>query len=240
MIIERMTTVQFAEGLNKTRTVILPLGAIEEHGPHLPMNTDIFHACKIAERAAQRVPVFVAPPIPFGVCRSTAAFPGTIGIHSATLISIVGDVASALYGHGLRNFIFYSGHAGMNHSAALLDVADELMEVFEDINCAVITDLDLCDREFFELMETKEDSHAGEFETSIIMALAPDLVGKLPPPDFPAFPRPFLVRDTKAHWKSGVWGDPTKASIEKGNRMVEILVRNLVLLVEKVNKQEKN
>jgi creatinine amidohydrolase len=239
MIIEHMTTVAFAEGLKKTRTVIIPVGSIEEHGPHLPMHTDIFHACEIAKRAAGLVPVFVAPPIGFGVCRSTADFPGTIGVRSTTLISLVGDVIRALYGHGMRNFILYSGHAGMNHVAALLEAADELMAAHDDVACAVITDIDLCDEEFFGLLQTKGDSHAGEIETSLIMALAPDLVGELPPADRPTFSRPLLARDTKQHWKSGVWGDPTKASEEKGTQMVEILVRNLVKLVERVNNREK-
>jgi creatinine amidohydrolase len=71
------------------------------------------------------------------------------------------------------------------------------------------------------------------------MALAPGLVGKLPPADRPAFPRPRLVRDTKAYWKSGVWGDPTKASREKGEKMVDILTRNLTKIAESMNKREK-
>ncbi len=235
MIIESMTTEAFAEGLKKSRTVIVPLGSIEEHGPHLPMHTDIFHAYEIAKRTARLIPCFVAPPINFGVCRSTASFPGTIGIRSSTLTALVGDVIDALHSHGMKNFILYSGHAGMNHMAALLEAADELMGLYEDISCAVITDLDLCDKEFFEILQTKGDSHAGEFETSLIMALAPDLVGELPAADWPAFPRPVLVRDTREHWKSGVWGDPTKASREKGDRMVGILVGNLAKLVERLH-----
>ena len=239
MIIERMTTEAFADGLKKTRTVIVPLGSIEEHGPHLPMHTDIFHAYEIAKRAADLVPVFVAPPICFGVCRSTADFPGTIGIQPGTLISLVGDVSRALYRHGMRNFIFYSGHAGANHMAALFWAADDLVGTYGDVACAVITDLDLCDTEFFELLETRGDSHAGELETSLIMALAPDLVGELPGADWPSFPRPFVVRDTKEYWKSGVWGDPTKASREKGEKMVAILIRNMTRLIKRADNEEK-
>jgi creatinine amidohydrolase len=239
MIIEEMTTNAFSEGLKKTKTVILPLGSIEQHGPHLPMHTDIFHACEIARRASGMVPVFVAPPVNFGVCRSTADFPGTIGIRSGTLMSLVIDIVESLYRHGMRQFILYSGHAGANHMAALLDAADELMPAYEDTDFAVINDLDLCDSELFKLLEAGNDSHAGEFETSLIMALAPSLVGKLPPADRPLFPRPHLVRDTRLYWKSGVWGDPTKASMEKGEQMVAILSQNLAKLAENMNKREK-
>ncbi len=235
MIIEQMTTLAFSEGLKKTKTVIVPLGSIEEHGPHLPMHTDIFHAYEIARRASQIVPVFVAPPISFGVCRSTSDFPGTIGIRSSTLVSLVIDVVGSLYRHGMKRFILYSGHAGANHMAALLSAADELMLAHEDTDFAVISDLDLCDSDFFSLLETKDDSHAGEVETSLIMALAPDLVGELPPADRPVFPRPLLVRDTRHYWKSGVWGDPSKASREKGEQMVGILSQNLAKLAESMN-----
>jgi len=240
MMIEEMTTLGFSEGIKKTKTVIVPLGSIEQHGPHLPMHTDIFHAYEIARRASAMVPVFVAPPLNFGVCRSTADFPGTIGIRSGTLISLVADVVESLYRHGMRRFILYSGHAGANHMAALLDAADELMCAYDDTDFAVINDLDLCDQELFGLLEAANDSHAGEFETSLIMALAPDLVGKLPPADRPVFPRPHLVRDTRAYWKSGVWGDPTKASSKKGEQMVTILSRNLAKLAENLNNREKN
>lgn len=236
MIIERMTTVEFEKGLERTRTVIVPIGSIEEHGPHLPMNTDIFHAYEIAKMASDIVPVFVSPPIQFGVCRSTATFPGTIGIRPTTLISLIDDVTSSLYRHGLRNFILYSGHAGMNHVAAMIDAADSLMERYEDINFMVITDLELTDRDFFELVETASDSHAGEIETSLIMSLAPDLVGELPGADFPKFPKPLLVRDTRDFWETGVWGDPGKASKVKGEKMVKILSKNLAGLVEKISK----
>lgn len=235
MIIEQMTTCAFSAGLARTRTVIIPLGSIEQHGPHLPMHTDIFHAYEIARRASDIVPIFVAPPINFGVCRSTADFPGTIGIRSTTLVSLVIDVAESLYRHGMKRFILYSGHAGANHMAALLSAADDLILAHEDTDFAVISDLDLCDSRFFTLLETKDDSHAGEVETSLIMALAPDLVGDLPPADRPAFPRPLVVRDTRTYWRSGVWGDPSRASKVKGEQMVTILAQNLAKLAERLN-----
>lgn len=236
MIIEQMTTVAFSKGLEKTKTVIVPMGSIEEHGPHLPMNTDILHAYEISKKAAEKVPVFVAPPVNFGVCRSTADFPGTVAIGSSTLVSLVLDVVDSLYRHGLKNFILYSGHAGMNHVAAILDAADRIMKRCEDTRFSVITDLELTDADFFNLVETPADSHAGEIETSLIMSLAPELVGEPAEPDFPRFPKPFLVRDTRDYWKSGVWGDPKKATKEKGDRMVGILVNNLVRLVEEIGK----
>jgi len=234
MIIEEMSTVAFQEGLKRSRTVIVPLGAVEEHGPHLPMNTDILHAYEIAKKTSESIDVFVAPPIYFGVCRSTARFPGTIDIRPETLEMLIIDVVSALYRHGLRRFILYSGHAGMNHRASMLNSADELLALFDDIVISSITDADLVDQKFFELVETAGDSHAGEIETSLVMSISPELVGDPPKADAPVFPRSMVVRDTRNFWKSGVWGNPQKASVEKGDRMMEILVGNLKTLVTRI------
>ncbi|MBN1881839.1 MAG: creatininase family protein [Deltaproteobacteria bacterium] len=234
MIIENISTVAFEEGLKKTRTVIIPLGAVEEHGPHLPMNTDILHAYVIAKKTSENIDVFVAPPIYFGVCRSTARFPGTIDIRPETLEMLIIDVVSSLYRHGLRRFILYSGHAGMNHRASMLNSSDALLEMFDDIVVSSITDADLVDREFVELVETAGDSHAGEIETSLMMSIVPELVGDPPKADAPVFPRSMVVKDTRTYWKSGVWGNPQKATADKGRRMMEILAKNLETLVTRV------
>jgi len=237
MLIEFMTTRAFEEGLKRTNTVIIPLGSIEEHGPHLPMNTDIYHAYEIAKRASEKITVFVSPPISFGVCRSTADFPGTIGVRSETLKSLIIDVAGALYHHGLKKFILYSGHAGMNHMAALYDATDELMRRYGDTHFAVLSDFELMDNDFFALVTTVGDSHAGEIETSWMLSLAPDLIGEPPEADFPKFKKPFVVRNTREKWSSGVWGNPRNASQEKGDAMIDIMVKNLVSIVGRIAKE---
>jgi len=238
MIIEEMSTVAFQDGLRRSRTVVVPLGAVEEHGPHLPMNTDILHAYEIAKKTSKNIDVFVAPPIYFGVCRSTARFSGTIDVRPETLEMLIIDVVSAMYRHGLRRFILYSGHAGMNHRASMLNAAEKLLEQFDDVVISSITDGDLVDQEFFELVETPGDSHAGEIETSLVMSIAPELVSNPPKADAPAFPRSMVVRDTRKYWKTGVWGNPQKASVDKGHRMMEILAKNLEKLVTDINSFE--
>ncbi|MEJ2200724.1 MAG: creatininase family protein, partial [Desulfuromonadaceae bacterium] len=76
MIIEDMTLVEFSAGLNKTRTVLIPFGSTEEHGDHLPLSTDTLHAVEVARKLAEQRPIFVAPAVPYGVCRSTSNHPG--------------------------------------------------------------------------------------------------------------------------------------------------------------------
>ncbi len=108
MIIQHITMPEFKAGLEKTRTVIIPFGSTEEHGQHLPLDTDTMQAICVSHKLASQRPVFVAPPIHYGVCRSTFEHPGTLSISTATLKVLTIDVVSALYRQGLRNFILLS------------------------------------------------------------------------------------------------------------------------------------
>jgi len=79
-LLEEMSWPEIEAGLCQTRTVILPVGATEEHGPHLPVFTDTIQALEVAREVALRLDLFLAPPLHYGVCRSTRGFPGTITI----------------------------------------------------------------------------------------------------------------------------------------------------------------
>ena len=84
MILEEMTTVEVAAALKSCRSVFIPFGVMEAHGPHLPLSTDTIQAYDAGKRAARLVPLFVAPPIPYGYCRSLGGHDGTISISAAT------------------------------------------------------------------------------------------------------------------------------------------------------------
>lgn len=236
MLIEEMTMTEFEEGLSRTRSVLIPFGAVEEHGPHLPLSTDTLEACEVCRKAALQLPLFVAPPLHYGNCRSTASHPGTISISTLTLKSLFRDIVRSLRGHGLKNFIALSGHAGGAHCMALQDAGEELIAEFEDITVAVVTELDLARSEGRGLVETAGDSHAGEIETSRILHSHPHLVKGSAPAEAPMFPGCILVRDKRRYWPGGVWGDPGKASAEKGALLEELIVRKLVELVRLVEK----
>jgi creatinine amidohydrolase len=227
MIIEEMTMPEFVSGLEKTRTVFIPFGSTEEHGPHLPLSTDTLHAVEVGRKLARRRPIFVAPPIPYGVCRSTSRHPGTISVGTGTLRALVIDIVTSLYRQGLRNFILLTGHAGGTHTATLTDAGEELLERFSDLRIAVLTEFMLAAREGRGLIETPDDSHAGEIETSRIMHSHPQLVRGEAEKEYPDFPMGILVRDKRKFWPGGVWGDPTKASAEKGRALEELVVNAL-------------
>lgn len=238
MLIEEMTMDEFAAGLQLTRTVLIPFGATEQHGSHLPLNTDTLEAAEVGRKLAQRRNIFIAPAIPYGVCRSTANHPGTITLTTATLRALAIDLVTSLYRQGLRNFILITGHAGGTHTSTLIDAGEELLLRFADIRVAVLTEYMLAAREGRGIIETQDDSHAGEIETSRILHSHPHLVKGVGVREYPTFPVGILVRDKRAYWPGGVWGDPTKATAEKGARLEAAVVAALDRLVTELEQGE--
>lgn len=238
MIIEEMTMPEFIAGLEKTRTVFLPFGATEEHGPHLPLSTDTLHAIEVGRKLALKRDIFIAPPIPYGVCRSTSQHPGTITLRTATLRALVLDIITSLHSQGLRNFVLLTGHAGGTHTSVLIDAGEELLERFPDIRIAVLTEFMLAAKEGRELIETPDDSHAGEIETSRMLHSHPHLVRGTAEREYPEFPSGILVRDKKKYWSGGVWGDPSRASAAKGRQLEELVVDALDRFVNRLEAWE--
>ncbi len=229
-----MTMGEFENGLKFCRTVFIPFGSVEEHGYHLPLSTDTIQACEVGKGASRLIPLFVAPPVHYGCCRSTSCHPGTISITTGTLKGLMKDIVRSLYSHGLRNFIVLTGHAGGSHRMALQDAGEELILELCDIKLAVVTEYDLAKWEGRGIIETEGDAHAGEIETSRIMHSHPHLVKGTSEKEFPVFPVGILVRNKRKFWKNGVWGDPAKANAEKGQRLNDLIIAKVVDLVRTI------
>lgn len=232
MILEEMTMLQVEAGLTTCKTVYIPFGALEEHGSHLPLSTDTIQAYEVGKRAAEQIPLFVAPPIPYGNCRSTNQHPGTISISTTTLRGLLKDLVRSFYGQGFRNVIVLTGHAGGAHRMALQDAGEELLPELPELGIAVVTEYELAKEQGRGLVETPNDAHAGEIETSRIMHSHPQLVQGSSPAEYPDFPTGILVRDKRTYWPGGVWGDPSKASADKGAKLEELVVAKVVELVK--------
>jgi creatinine amidohydrolase len=235
MLMEEMTSPEFAAALQKTQTAILPLGALEEHGRHLPLMTDTLHMIELAKEAAGQADVLVAPAIGYGLCRSTSQHPGTVGLRFDTMRALVRDVGESLYQQGIRRLIIASGHAGGSHQAALLEAGDDLLRICPDLTVAVVTVVDLLKDHVADILETQGDAHSGELETSVVMHLAPRLAKGTSPEEYPAFPAPILVRHKRPYWPGGVWVNPGAASAEKGEALFRRGVASLIEVIGKVN-----
>ncbi len=234
MILENITMSEFKKQLKITKTIIFPFGTVEEHGSHLPLNTDTLIIYEILKRVVKKRKVFLAPPLYYGVCTSTSQHPGTISISPATLRRITFDIAKDAYEKGLRNIFLISGHGGGLHSSAMKEAAENLVHELTGIKIAVLCPYDILYKELSELAETPHDSHAGEIETSLILYLAPELVKGRAKEEYPTLPKPFTVKNKIKYWPGGVWGNPGKASREKGEKAVKLIVNKLVDILDMV------
>lgn len=231
-MMDSVTMNEFSEGLKISRTVILPCGSLEEHGPHLPLGTDTWHAVELARAVSEKIFVWVAPPVTYGLCRSSSNHPGTISIRGTTLRLFVQDIIRSLYCQGLERILILSGHAGGTHIAMLIDACEELLSELSRARFAVVSINDLGRIAWKEIVETPGDSHAGEVETSVMEYLFTPYVKGRPSEEYPSFPPFLIVRDKRKFWEKGVWGNPAKASPEKGRMIMERSVKALIDVIK--------
>jgi creatinine amidohydrolase len=232
IILEQITMAEFTEHLKQTKAIIFPFGTIEEHGSHLPLHTDALIINEVLKRVAKKRRFFLAPLTYYGVCTTTKDHPGTISISPETLRRLSLDLVTEAYKKGLRNFLLISGHGGSLHMSALKETAELLVEQLPDIRIAAFTPYDLLYKELAQLAETANDSHAGELETSMVLHLAPELVKGRAPEEYPGIPRPFSVRDKVSLWPGGVWGNPEKATEEKGRQAIELMEAKIIGVID--------
>lgn len=231
-----------AEAARNGGVVIQPLGSIEQHGPHLPLNTDINSSYSVAYEAAQRVrdfPVLVSPPIWWGLCPQHMVSPGTITLRQQTLLALLTDICSSILAHGFRKIVVLNGHggnAGLIHAAAI-----ELTS--QGIPIAVLSYWNLIPEQVASVCATDRfEGHAGEFETSLQLHLQPGLVASelISPEIAGATVSPvkrgvlasgYISLDLDRDAPHGVVGDPTAGTAHNGEILFEAAVAALVTYV---------
>jgi creatinine amidohydrolase len=230
--------------------VIQPIGATEQHGYHLPLNTDNFIVTRLCDAAGRRAPdeMLVLPVIPFAFNAHHMDFPGVVAIKWDHVINYLIDVVESVTTHGFDRFIFISGH-GVN--PPYLAVAGNEVNVRTGALCASLLWTALAD----DVSEIRESvvpggmAHACELETAVIRYLDPERVRSDRVVDEMHFVQGrFLQMDLAAaatgvhlgeHWwssfsPSGVAGEASKGTAEKGRLMFERAADNLVALVREL------
>ena len=227
MLLGEVTMTEFKR-LSRRAVLIVPFGTVEAPGTPLPLNTDTLIMREVVKKLVEgRKDLLMAPPIQYGVCTSTAQHPGTIGISTSTLRAIISDIVRNAHSHGIRKIILVSGHGGGLHVSAMKEAAEELVATLDGLRMAAFTIYDVIGKEARDLAETENDSHAGEMETSLMLHLAPRLVNGRSKEEYPSFPRPLVVKDKLKYWPGAVWGNPGKATKEKGERLFNVMVSRL-------------
>jgi creatinine amidohydrolase len=221
-------------------TIVLPLGAVEQHGAHLPFGTDSIFGDELGRAVADRLDAFFAPTIKVGVSRHHLAFPGTMSVEEETFAAVVGDVVRGWAPHGFKRIVLLPTHGG--NFQPLASALERLGEV-EGVNVIGITDLSLLVEATLGLGQELGVSgaegglHGGEWETSMLLALRPELVrmDQAAPGytgDITAGLQRFFEEGVHALTETGVIGDPTRASAERGERYIERLVELTVQYVQ--------
>jgi len=240
--LRHMTWPEINVAVKERRVVLIPVGAIEQHGPHLPIDMDNLAVEAICERAGRKGSdlLLVAPPIHYGFNEHNMDFPGTVTAEPFTFASYCRDVAHSFGRMGFQRVIFVNGHGSNAH---LLELAARQATLLNKAWVASLSHWDLVREEFAKIRESVFPggvAHACELETSIYMHLAPGRVrmdkirtgvreqGKYFWEDLMGgSPVKFTDWRSKAT-KSGVGGDPTVATAEKGRKVIAAAVDALI------------
>ncbi|HEX7926683.1 MAG TPA: GNAT family N-acetyltransferase, partial [bacterium] len=211
---------------------VLPVGATEQHAKHLPLATDTIQAEYFARHLAEALGAALLPAIPVSTSLEHKGFRGTLTLRPATLTAVVNDLAGELEAQGFRRLIVLNGHGGNF-------ILNPALREWNRANRA----LKLLLVNFWECADpgivTAPEIHAGEFETSIMLAIAPHLVGPervdfAPPDADPAVRQSDLTHFGVGRFSpNGVWGYPSRATVETGQRLVASIRASLAPHVRK-------
>lgn len=210
------------------KIIILPIGSTEQHGPHLPLGTDSIIAQKISQALAEQLETDLAPALKYGVSIEHADFPGTISIPPETLLKTVKDICKSLHEY-YQKIIIINTHGGNtqtlrdlnNEKIVLVDLFQFLRKILDDVRETEIGGI----------------CHACEIETSLMLHLEPHLVKKekitsklvkyVPELDPQSKKKPPKEWKTINYSHSGILGDPTKATPEKGEKIFHTLIQQI-------------
>ncbi len=241
MQLDRLTWPEVREEIGRGRdTVVIAFGATEQHGEHLPLATDALLGDELSRRVAEHLVAFCAPTVRVGCSHHHLAFPGTLSLEDATLHALVGDLVRSLARGGFRRVVLLATHGG---NFAPLGAAVEALGPDPGIEVVALTDVSV----LLQVAAAGESEHgvplaegglhAGEWETSLMLAREPRLVhmdraraGYVGDPQ--AAIGVLFDAGVESLAENGVIGDPTRASAAHGERYWELVVELVIEAIE--------
>jgi creatinine amidohydrolase len=229
-----MTEHDFQNAIKKkTRRAIIPVGSLEQHGNHLPVSTDSLIAEYLARMVAEKIGAFVLPVISYGISFEHKPM-FNVSLRNSTFSNMICDTCLSLAENKIKQIIILNGHHG--NIGALQYIAQELDgKMPKTVNVHAIN--------YWHMMNNEFD-HAGETETSLVLAIAPELVRM-----DKAVPNSKILSKSKVAYNSitnapgsfpritgnGVWGDPRKATAKKGIKLIEEITAGLTKIIIELN-----
>jgi len=242
---DRLTTVTINH-LDRRIPVLLPIGATEQHGSHLPLATDHLIGQQLCELLDSELSdkVLILPSVPIGCSAHHMDFAGTLSISHKTFIELVCEILESVVAHGFRNLIIFNSHGGNNAVGQV--VVERFGSAHPECRIVLAVWWLIAARELARISETGPGGvgHACEFETSLMLCSNPDLVdiSAIKPGenkdtfgwargDMLRSSQASLYRSFKGMTDNGVFGDPTKASKEKGMMIEQAVISELKKIV---------
>ena len=222
--LDEMPWTEVGYALERTPRLILPVGALEQHGPHLPLGSNIVIAQRVAREVSQKLGILRAPAFSYGVTMGGGPYPGRSGLRRKTFHRAVNELVGQWEDHGVSDFVIITAHRFEPHMEALLmtPTGPSTKSVYDlyQIDVSDVIDTD------------PEVEHAGELETSLMLHLAPDLVRLDRAVDF--LPEGGALRKytrrrvpTAPADSTGIVGTPTRSTAEKGALVFDRYVQML-------------
>ena len=219
-----LSNIEIENWKKKSDQIIIPIGSLEQHGPHLPVSTDTIIIEYLAKKIAEKIQSLYIPPITFGISFEHEPL-FNISLSNNTFSNLIGDICVSLAKYGMNNIILLNGHHGNMGS---------MYYISQNISHKVPSNIRLNFINYWNLMN--DFDHAGEIETSLLLAINTKMVKMKM-----ARANTKEIGGSKVAYKSlasipgsfpkitgnGVWGDPTKASIKKGRSLLDDLMQKL-------------
>ena len=243
-----MTSPEAAEAVARSRVAVLPIGSIEQHGPHLPNGTDTFAAELVAREVADRLDAIYAPFGPYGVTPIHAGHPGTVTLRRETFEALLTDICSELVRMGVQTFVLVNWHEG--NIASMNAVATDLQDRYD---CTFVAAQACYVAQRLYRDQGGELTHGGGIETLAILAHDPELVkadcageATRPPSaeEMDAMRRSHevygFITDVSELADDGWYGNPAWASQDRAEKFTDTVTTGVLELVDAVRKAREN
>jgi len=230
-----LTSPDYAAAVRQTDLALIPLGAVEVYGPHLPLGADGIATDELARLVAQEEPAIIAPLIPVGMSQSLNTHPGTLWVNREALYAYVGGIARSMIANGSRRILFLNGHAG--NVQTITDLSGALEAEFRDLDvrCAQLDWWRFIQPLVSDLVESDvlPHGHASEFGTSVMLAIAPEAVKtervtRVEPAGIDPYPDFLKPRATFPLGLLGMIGDATTGTAAKGEETLRRATERVV------------